>query len=73
MNEEFHRRQLEADQKLEQQQASQQTHATMETYHIAQHEANVGHFETPGASGERHVPEAPPSLWQRLKKLLGMS
>lgn len=70
MNEEFHRRQLEAEQ--HEQAAQNKTHATMETYNIEQHEANAGHF-TPGASDERQVPEAAPSLWQRIKKMLGMS
>lgn len=70
MNEEFHRRQLEAEQR--EQAAQNKTHATMETYNLEQHEAHSGHH-TPGASGERQVPEAQPSLWQRIKKMLGMS
>lgn len=70
MNEEFHRRQVEADQKLEQQQATHKTHATMETYQLDQHEAQHGHIPSPhpGLSVEPQQP----SLWQRIKKMLGM-
>lgn len=67
MNEEFHRRQVEADQKLEQ--GAQRTHATMETYQLEQHEADLGHQEK--AQGVDFAPQ-PPTLWQRIKKLLGM-
>lgn len=70
MNEEFHRRQLEAEQR--EQAAQNKTHATMETYNIEQHEAHAGHY-TPGAPDEGQVQAAPPSLWQRIKKMLGMS
>lgn len=69
MNEEFHRRQVEADQKLEQERQSHQTHATMETYQLEQHEADRGHLE--GAKGVEF--KAQPSLWQRIKKMVGMS
>ena len=70
MNEEFHRRQVEAEQKLEHERSSHQSHATMETYQLEQHEANHGHLEA--AKGVEFTPQ-PPTLWQRIKKLLGMS
>jgi hypothetical protein len=42
----------------------------METYQLDQHEAQHGHIPAPhpGLS----VEQQPPSLWQRIKKLLGM-
>ncbi|MEP7294524.1 MAG: hypothetical protein ABI835_22235 [Chloroflexota bacterium] len=69
MNEEFHRRQTETNQN--QQQAAQQKHATLETYNLEQQEAHSGHH-TPGASGDRNPVTTPPTLWQRIKKILGM-
>lgn len=42
----------------------------METYQLEQHEANHGHLEA--AKGVEFTPQ-PPTLWQRIKKLLGMS
>ncbi len=69
MNEEFYRRQAEANQQHERQHDAQSKHSTLETYGIEQGEANSGHIPAPQSDVE---PAAPPSLWQRIKKMIGM-
>lgn len=68
MNEEFYRRQAEASQEHDRQKLAQQKHATMETYNLEQQEAHSGHVPHPVGETEK----AAPSLWQRIKKMLGM-
>ncbi len=68
MNEEFYRRQAEQNQQHERQQ--QATHSTMETYNLEQQEAHSGHI--PGAQGEPAPEPVQLSLWERIKKLIGM-
>jgi hypothetical protein len=67
MNEEFYRRQAEVNQDHERQKVAQQKHATLETYNLEQQEAHSGHI--PSAQGA-DVEPPPPSLWQRVRKLL---
>lgn len=67
MNEEFYRRQSENQQEHDRQSAAK--HSTMETYSLEQHEAHAGHLPDP--KGTDAEPPAP-TLFQRLKKMLGM-
>ncbi len=67
MNEEFYRRQAEQNQQHERQQ--QATYSTMETLGLEQGEANSGHIPAAQSDVESTTP---PSLWQRIKKLIGM-
>ncbi len=68
MNEEFYRRQAENSQEQERQKVAQQKHSTLETYNLEQQEAHSGHIPKPQQGAE---PEpAPPTLWQRVKKML---
>ncbi len=67
MNEEFYRRQAEANQDHDRQKLAQQKHATMETYNLEQQEAHSGHI--PSAVGADVEPPAP-TFWQRIRKLL---
>ncbi len=67
MNEEFYRRQTEQNQEHKRHNAA--THSTMETYNLEQQEARLGHLPDP--KGADVVPPAP-TLWQRIKKLLGL-
>ena len=69
MNEEFYRRQTEQNQENERQHNANQKHPTLETYNLEQQEAHSGHIPDP--KGTDAVPPAP-TLWQRIKKLLGM-
>ena len=69
MNEEFYRRQADANQDHERQHVQQSKHSTLETYSLEQQEAHSGHI--PSAEGADVEPPAP-TLWQRIKKLLGM-
>ncbi len=69
MNEEFYRRQAEANQDHDRQKAAQQKHTTLETYNLEQQEAHSGHI--PSAQGADVEPPAP-TLWGRIRKLLGL-
>jgi hypothetical protein len=69
MNEEFYRRQAEQNQDQERQRVASQKHSTLETYNLEQQEAHTGHIPDP--KGADVVPPAP-TLWQRIKKLLGL-
>ena len=69
MNEEFYRRQAEANQEHDRQKIAQGKHATLETYNLEQGEANLGHIPDP--KGADVVPPEP-TLWQRIRKLLGL-
>lgn len=69
MNEEFYRRQAEADQQHERQHDAQLKHSTLETYGLEQQEAHSGHIPTPQ---NESMPATSPSLWQRLKKMIGL-
>lgn len=67
MNEEFYRRQSENKQEHDRQNLPK--HSTLETYSLEQQEAHSGHV--PSAIGTDAEPPAP-TLWQRIKKALGM-
>ncbi len=67
MNEEFYRRQAEANQEHDQQKIAAQKHSTLETYNLEQQEAHQGHI--PSAK-DAHVEPLPPMLWQRIRKML---
>lgn len=66
MNEEFYRRQAE---KKQEHQQHGSPNSTMETYQLEQQEAHSGHL--PSSKGTDAV-SPDPTLWQRLKKMLGM-
>jgi hypothetical protein len=67
MNEEYYRRQAENQQ--EHQHPHNSPHSTMETYQLEQQDAHSGHL--PSSEGTDAEPPAP-TLWQRIKKMLGM-
>ena len=67
MNEEFYRRQAENQQEHDRQQSAK--HSTLETYNLEQQEAHSGHIPDP--KGTDAEPPAP-TLWQRLKKMVGL-
>jgi len=67
MNEEFYRRQAESNQDHEHQKAAAQKHSTLETYNLEQQEANLGHIPDPRGAD---VEPLPPTLWQRIRKML---
>ena len=69
MNEEFYRRQAEANQDHDRQKIAQQKHTTLETYNLEQQEAHSGHI--PSAQGADTEPP-PLSLWGRIRKALGL-
>lgn len=68
MNEEFYRRQAEANQDHDRQKQAQQKHTTLETYNLEQQEAHSGNIPSPQSADV----EVPLSLWQRLRKRLGL-
>jgi len=69
MNEEFYRRQAEANQEHEHQKLAQQKHSTLETYNLEQQEAHQGHIPNPVGAD---VDPPAPTLWQRIRKMLGL-
>jgi hypothetical protein len=67
MNEEFYRRQTENKQESEHQKNAAQKHSTLETYNLEQQEAHAGHIPSAQSAD---VEPLPPTLWQRIKKML---